>query len=501
MRRFVTGHRGIVRERLGGGGVLLSRALAFVLALLLAGCGSLAPTPAPPVAALPPPKPKPAEPPSAADREHARILAAYGGAYSNPALEGLIGSTVDKLVAASQRPDLRYRVTILNSPAVNAFALPTGQLYVTRGLLALTNDDAELASVLAHEMSHVVARHAAMREDQVRQAALVSRVVSDVLNDPQLGALALAKSKIALASFSRGQELEADAIGIGLAARAGYDPYGATRFLTAMGRNAELKPSAPAGGEPKPVDFLSSHPSTPERVKNAVASARQHSAPGTGMHEKAALLAAMEGVPYGDDPSEGFVRGRRFLHPKLGFTFTAPPGFALDNTAQAVLGLREGGGQAMRVDVVRVPAEQSLSDYIASGWIEKVDPSSIEELTVNGLPAATGAAKGGEWNFRIYVVRFGRDVYRFVYAARTRTAEAEAAFRESINTFRRMSLSEIERTRPLRLAVVTAQPGDTPERFAARMATDHALERFLVLNGLKAGDALTPGERVKIVVE
>ncbi len=112
-------------------------------------------------------------------------------------------------------------VTILNSPSVNAFALPSGQLYVTRGLIALANDTSELASVLSHEMSHVIAQHAAMREDQAKQAALVDRVVNDVLSDPETGALALAKSKIRLASFSRAQEFEADGIGVGIAARAG----------------------------------------------------------------------------------------------------------------------------------------------------------------------------------------------------------------------------------------------------------------------------------------
>ena len=149
--------------------------------------------------------------------------------------------TVERLVAASERPDLQVSSHHPEFAAINAFALPTGQLYVTRGLIALANDNAELASVLAHEMAHVIARHAAIREDQARQAALVSRVATDLLADPQLGALALAKSKIALASFSRAQEFEADGIGVGISARAGFDPYGAQRFLTSMGRNAQFR--------------------------------------------------------------------------------------------------------------------------------------------------------------------------------------------------------------------------------------------------------------------
>ncbi len=450
----------------------------------------------------------PAEPPKQAEmspatlREHQRILAAYGGAYNNSPLEASISKTVDKLVAASDRPDVKYRVTILNSPAINAFALPNGQLYVTRGLIALANDSAELASVLSHEIAHVIARHAAIREDQARRVALVEGVVNQVLTDPETGALALAKSKIALASFSRSQEFEADGIGVDVSARAGFDPYGAERFLTSMGRHAELRPVSNSNTDSRPLDFLSSHPSTPDRVKNAVNHARQRSAPGTGAREREEHLASIDGLVFGEDPSEGFVRGRRYLHPKLGFTFTAPEGFALENTAQAVLGAKEGGAQAMRLDVVRVPAEQSLVDYLRSGWIGTIDDNSVEPATINGLPAATATAKGDQWVFRLYAVRFGSEVYRFIFATRNKTAESERGFRESINSFRRMTLSEIEGARPLRIKVVTVTPSDTPERLAARMAiSDRPLQRFLVLNGLASGQALKPGDQVKIVVE
>src|SRR5262252_3213700 len=189
------------------------------------------------------------------DRGHQRILAAYGGAYNDARLTALLNKTVDRLVAASERPDLKYKVTVLNSPAINAFALPNGQLYITRGLIALANDKAELASVLAHEMGHVIARHAAIREEQAKQVAVISHVVSDVLSDPQVGALALAKSKLTLAAFSRAQEFEADGIGVGISARAGFDPFGASRFLTDMQHNADLKASA-GGADPRSLDFL-----------------------------------------------------------------------------------------------------------------------------------------------------------------------------------------------------------------------------------------------------
>ena len=145
---------------------------------------------------------------------------------------------------------------------------------------------------------------------------------------------------------------------------------------------------------------------------------------------------------YGDDPSEGLVRGRHFLHPRLGFTFVAPEGFTLDNTAQAILGVKEGGGQALRLDVVRVPTEQSLPDYLNSGWIENVDAKSIESSTINGFPAATAGAKGDQWSFRLFAVRFGSDVYRFIFASKHMTPEIDKSFRDSVATFRRMSIAE-----------------------------------------------------------
>jgi predicted Zn-dependent protease len=441
-------------------------------------------------------------------REHQRILAAYGGVYTDPKLQTMIEGTVERLVAASDRPDLRYKVTMLNSQSINAFALPTGQLYVTRGLVALANDESELASVLAHEMGHVVARHAAIREEQAKQAALVGRVVSDVISDPEVGALALAKSKLALASFSRSQEFEADGIGIGIASRAGYDPFGAVRFLTSMEHNSELKPQQSATAiDPRAPDFLSSHPATPERISNAVANARQYSGSPTTTgsiagRDKNAYLGDIDGIVFGEDPSEGFVRGRRFLHPRLGFTFTAPDGFNLENTAQAVLGVKHGGGQALRLDVVRVPTEQSLPDYLNSGWIENVDDKSIENTTINGFPAATAGAKGEQWSFRLFAVRFGSDVYRFIFAARQKNTESDRNARETVNSFRRLTLDEIQAARPLRIKVITVQPGDTVESLSHRMAgVDRPAERFRVLNGLDAHAQVKVRDLVKIVVD
>jgi predicted Zn-dependent protease len=487
----------------------LAGAAIALAALLLAACSVTPDLVGPQVAAPPAAKPAPAELDlSPAElREHQRILASYGGVYNDPRLQGMVEQLVERLVAASDRPDLHYRVTMLNSRSVNAFALPNGQLYVTRGLISLANDESELASVIGHEIGHVIAHHAEQREEQIRDADLSSRVFTDVVSNPEAGALALAKSKLKLATFSQKQELEADAIGIRIASHAGYDPYGAVRFLASLERNSELKPKQSGAINPSAPDFLLSHPATPQRITNALANARQFKPPADETPEQRAqardaYLDAINGMVFGEDPNEGFVRGRRFLHPRLGFTFTAPDGFVLDNTAQAVLGVKHGGGAALRLDVVRVPAEQTLAAYLTSGWIENINPASVQDITINGFPGATATAKGEEWDFRLYALRFGSDVYRFIFAAKRFTPEADRGFRESVGTFRRMTLAEIEEAKPLRLRVVKVGPGDTVEKLAARMAVpDRQAERFRVLNGLDPGDRLKPGSEAKIVVE
>jgi predicted Zn-dependent protease len=347
----------------------------------------------------------------------------------------------------------------------------------------------------------VLAKHASSREDRARQAALVTSVITNMGTDPDLTALALAKTKLTMASFSRTQEFEADGIGVGISARAHFDPYGAARFLTSMERNAALK-AGKTSLDPRAQDFLSSHPATPERIQNAQSNARQYSSPQAGERDRETYLATIDNIVYGEDPSEGFVRGRRFLHPKLGFSFAAPETFTLDNTAQAVIGVRDGGTQAMRFDVVRVPAEQSLGEYLNSGWMEGVDKASVEDVTINGFPAASASAHGDQWTFRVYALRFGTDVYRFIFASKQKTTESDRNARETVNSFRRLTLEEIQAARPLRIKVITVQPGDTVESLSHRMAgIDHPAERFRILNGLDNHAQVKVRDVVKIVVD
>jgi predicted Zn-dependent protease len=484
-------------------------AVSCALALSLPGCvtsgepiGEASTDVRPLVGGLPKEAPRTIAPPTVAEREHERLLAAYGGAFRNPETERFLDDLVQRLAAQSDRPDIPYRLTILNAPSVNAFALPSGRVYVTRGLLALANDDAEIAAVIAHEMAHVSEKHAIARADKEKQSALVSVVMKDLLRNPDGSAETQARSQVKLATFSRQQELDADQIGVRTIARAGYDPYGASRFLSSMSRQIDIR-SAPTGtpSRASAYDFLNTHPSTPERINRSIDAARQFGAPGTGSRDKVSYLTAIDGLTFGEDPTQGYMRGRAFLHPRLGFTFEVPTGFTIDNTPQAILGV-DAGGRALRLDTVKPKDDQSLSDYLASGWIEGVDTGSTSTLAINGREAATAIAKGSEWSFRLYAIRYGSGVYRLIFAARDLSPSADALFQKTAASFRAMSGEEMRNVRPLKIDIATVRAGDTVATLAGRMATpDRPLDLFLVLNGLTADAQLTPGDRVKLVVD
>ncbi|WP_375463182.1 M48 family metalloprotease [uncultured Methylobacterium sp.] len=433
---------------------------------------------------------------TANESDHLKLVASFGGEYRAPATLHLLAEVTDRLVRASDRPDQTYAVTLLDSPVVNAFALPSGRLYVTRGLVALASDTSEIAAVLAHEIAHVTLSHATARTELELRSQLVSRVVADVLNDPVTGAQLQSQSRFALARFSREQELEADAAGVRTLAKAGYDPFGAGRFLTALNRTLELK----SGGRPSETDMLATHPGTAERIGLVTRAARRTGAPGIGTDDRTAYLAAIDGVVYGDNPGDGAVRGRRFVHPGLGIAFEVPDGVSIENTRSAVLGTTGEGSRRLLFDQVEAAADQGLDAVLRATWNDTIDPGSFETRTVGGHPAATALSRGKDWTFRLAAIRVGDATFRMIMAARGAT-DPEAAFRRWIESLAAVSPAEAAALKPLRLQIVSA-PSASAEDLARRMAVpDRALERFLVLNGLERGVPVKPGQSYKVVVE
>jgi predicted Zn-dependent protease len=310
------------------------------------------------------------------------------------------------------------------------------------------------------------------------------------------------RSRYSIASFSRGQELEADQIGVRTLARAGFDPYGASRFLSALGRNGSLAAGSAAHPAQFSPDMLSTHPSTPERIAQALQAARRIAAPGVGEGDRARYLSALDGLAYGDNPADGVIRGRRFVHPRLGVAFEAPEGFSLENTSSAVLGTTADGERRLLFDALDVPGGQSLEEVLRSSWNEATEIDAVESLTVNGVSAAVATSRGGDWSFRLAAIRIGSTTYRLIVAARAGGRDLDAAFRRTLDSVREVGAEEAQSLRPLRLRVIAASDGDTVDSLAGRMIVpNRAAERFLVLNGLERSGRLAPGERYKIIAE
>jgi predicted Zn-dependent protease len=435
-----------------------------------------------------------------AREQHPRILATYGGEYSDPRLERTVARAIGSLTLDPDNPNQTYQITILNSPNINAFALPGGYLYVTRGLLALANDSAELAAVIAHEMAHVTANHGIQRQQREAEEMLASQVV-DHLGAGQGAAarLALVRGKLRLAQFSRNQELEADAIGIRSLGRAGYDPYAAARFLQSMAAWSDFRSAATTTNQS--LDFLASHPNPPQRIELALRHARQFGMPGTGRRDRDAFLEGLDGLLFGDTPEEGYVRGRNFLHPKLGIQFAVPEGFVIDNAAAAVTATGPGD-IAVRFDGVELNPGVSLADYVRSGWVAGLDASSIRSTSINGNEAVTARATADAWQFDVTVIRAGGNVYRLLTAAPRNSTGLEQIARQVAGSFREMSAAERASLNPLRIRILTVQPTDTVASLAARMrGVDRAQETFRLINGLASSANLSAGTKVKIITD
>ena len=431
--------------------------------------------------------------------QHPRILATYGGEYSDPKLERMVAKVVGSLTTVSNNPTQSYRITILNSPNVNAFALPGGYLYVTRGLLALANDSAELAAVIAHEMGHVTANHGLQRQQKEAEEVLASRVVSDVLGETPSAKVALLKGKLRMAQFSRNQELEADAIGIKATGLAGYDSFAAARFLQSMADYTNFR-SITGASDPS-LDFLASHPNAPQRIELARAHAREFGQQGTGPTDRDAYLAGIDGLLFGDTPEEGYVRGSTFMHPGLGISFTVPSNFVIDNTATAVTATGPGD-MAIRFDGVSLDAKVSLADYIRSGWVAGLDPASLRSETINGNEAVIASARADKWQFDITVIRVGGQVYRLLTAAPRNNASLNVVARSVGSSFHALSASEKAALKPLRVRVITVKPGDTVGTLSSKMAgVDRKMDLFRLLNALSPVATVSAGDKVKIITD
>ena len=450
--------------------------------------------------------------------QHPKILQQFGGEYGDAELRAYVNEIGDRLQAVSELPDLDFTFTLLNSDVINAFALPGGYVYISRGLMALAENEAEVAGVMAHEVGHVTARHSAQRYSRgvlAQGGVALGSILAGVLGG---GNLAKTVQQVGgtgaqayLAGYSREQEFQSDELGVRYLTRAGYDPTAMATFLEKLGEHSELaRKLAGKEGAPDPsTSMFATHPRTPDRVRRAAEKAAQTEAT-AGRIARDEYLQRIDGMIFGDDPDQGFVRGRTFVHPKLRFAFTAPEGFRLQNTPSAVVGGDEVGN-GMRFDSAKMRSS-SMRDYMAREWAKELKIQNLKKINsfeLDGLPAVsagtTGKTKDGKSvDVGLAAVQVNPEtVYRFMFLSPGGASNAEArAAQETVESFRVLSESEAARYKPKRIKVVRAGSGDSTASLAGRMAVDDLRElQFEVLNGLDPNEQPASGELVKLISE
>ncbi|MBB4642941.1 putative Zn-dependent protease [Rhizorhapis suberifaciens] len=446
-------------------------------------------------------------------KAHPELLKEFGGAYGGK--QASYVTEVGRNIAvqsglSNARSD--FTISLLNTPVNNAFAIPGGYVYVTRQLMALMNDEAELAGVLGHEVGHVAARHSQKRQSTATRNTILGAIgqilVGAVAGDSQLGELLQrgigTGSQLLTLRFSRTQEYEADDLGIRYLGSAGYDPQALSSMLASLAAQTALE-ARTAGKDARSVpEWASTHPDPASRVSRASQKATASGATGK-LRNRDAFLTALDGVTYGDDPKQGVIEGSQFLHPALKLAFTAPSGFGMQNSTDAV----SVSGSGAQAQFSGGSYNGDLDSYVRSvfralgGNNTNVEVGTIARTTVNGLPAAYATVRANTSSGQVDVTVFAYEFSRssaFHFVGLTQAGQGPGVLSPMYRSVRRLSDTQAAAIKARRVQVVTVKAGDTPASLANRMAyNDYKVDRFLVLNALQANSSLRAGQKVKVV--
>jgi len=443
-----------------------------------------------------------------AQRDHAALVRELGGAETGPraAYVESVGRRVGNF-AGIANPGQSLRFTTLNSAVENAFSVPGGYVYITRQLMGLMGDESQLAFALGHEVGHIAANHAHIREQYAERNPLgVFGQIVGAIFGPGVSNMLTARSRLDLLSFSRDQEYEADTFGVRYMVAAGYDPAGAPGILAALSRNSALQARVQGRSNRQTPEWASTHPLSENRMQRAFVVAQQTGRLGKGIRNRETFLTELEGLYVDDDPAQGVIEGPTFTHPDLRIQFTVPQGYLMSNGTDAVTISGSAGKAQFRGGLYNGSLDNAV--LLAFRGLTRgqsnfpVPPP--QHLTINGMPAAITTARvntsSGVIDASVAAYQWdAQRVYYFVML--TPGGYGMSPFATMINSLRRITPAEAAAIRPRIIHVETAKPGDTVQSLSSRMAyRDFKLERFLSLNGLAANSALAPGQKVKLVI-
>jgi predicted Zn-dependent protease len=441
-----------------------------------------------------------------AQRDHVEIVRELGGAETGPRATYVesVGRRIGAVSGVANSAQALH-FTTLNSAVENAFSVPGGYVYITRQLMGLMDDESQLAFALGHEVGHIAANHAHIREQYAERNPLgVFGSIIGAIFGPGINNVLLARSRLDMLSFSREQEYEADTLGLRYLIAAGYDPAGASGILSALSRNSALQLRVQGRTNRQTPEWASTHPLSENRMQRALAEGRATGRLGTGIRNRDLFLNQLEGITVDDDPAQGVIEGPTFTHPDLRIQFSVPQGYLMSNAADAVTISGSAGKAQFRQGPPNLDQAIAFAyRQLARGEFQLQIPPP-QRVMINGMVAAitTTRLNTDSGPIDVSVAAYQWDPQRVYYFAMlTPGGYGLSPFIPMINSLRRITPEEAAAIRPRVIHVETVRRGDTVQSLGARMAyRDFKLERFLSLNGLAANSALVPGQKVKLVV-
>lgn len=435
---------------------------------------------------------------------HARILQSYGGVYEDAALTAYVGNIVRVIARETTLPEETYALTLLDSPLANAMALSDGRVYVTRGMLALAGDEAQLAGVLAHEMGHVNARHIASRRDAAEDIALLDTVVGGLLGEGGDAGPGLLSRSGLLAGYSRSQEDEADRLAVTYLDGAGYDPVAVSDVLSTM--DAYSRHHAGLVDKEFYADagrWFANHPETQDRVRRTAERAQSLRLSGQPKRRgRVRYFAEIDGLLYGTSPDQGYVRDQRFVHMVQRYQFEVPPSFQLHNTNKVVWAI---GPEkvVVKFDHERVPVGLDPVGYLTDDWAASLALKDVRQFEIAGLASASARMRFQGLNtLAVVIAARPGEVCRFLIGVPPQAgARYNGAISQIVSSFRLMDQND-EGLGPLRIKVVDTPKGGTLAQVAGDLglsAQDRA--ELELLNGLKRDEVVPARTLIKLIEE
>jgi predicted Zn-dependent protease len=442
-------------------------------------------------------------------QSHPQILQKFGR-YDDEALQAYVSDIGQKIARVSHRPDLQYTFTILDTEDINAFALPGGYVYITRGIMGYLNSEAELVAVLGHEVGHVTARHSVRQQAGATATGVGATIVGILTGSGDLASIANMAGTALVSGYGRDMELEADDIGAQYLDRLGYDPDAMIDVVRLL-KNQELfevQLARQEGREPRVYHgVFSTHPDNDTRLKEVVAAAHKVDTGEARPDGRDVYLDRIDGLPFGPSRAQGVVRGSRFYHADMGFTLAFPTGWTIQNQPTKVVGFTPQKDAFLELTALPVPPNVEPKEFLLRN-LAGTPLTESGPLQVNGLPGYTAVARevalpwGNRGPARYAVVYFNNLAYVFRGATRLNSALAatDPLFLSSVKTFRRLKDNEFAMAEPDRIRVIRPPPQATIESLAKNSPIrQYPAERLRLLNDLYPNKEPVPGQRLKVV--